>query len=184
MSAEELEVLKQEIQGLKAALVKKDEEAGKVAENMDAVENELKKLLKQEKVDSTEPGTDGVKERVVYVSQSRKLERFRGRPAKPSDPMVEDARATCDSKGLTKEQGALYLIEHLAGEARREILGRGDAVKQKPEEIFTILLRVFGDGDSLPQLQQQFFSYRQKEGGGSSCMFPASSTVIRPYNSA
>ena len=57
MSAEELEVLKQEIQGLKAALVKKDEEAGKVAENMDAVENELKKLLKQEKVDSTEPGT-------------------------------------------------------------------------------------------------------------------------------
>ena len=25
-------------------------------------------------------------------------------------------------------------------------------------------MRVFGDGDSLPQLQQQFFSYRQKEG--------------------
>ena len=33
-----------------------------------------------------------------------------------------------------------------------------------PEQIFAVLLRVFGDGNSLPQLQQQFFSYRQKEG--------------------
>ncbi|KAK2552973.1 hypothetical protein P5673_025684 [Acropora cervicornis] len=37
-------------------------------------------------------------------------------------------------------------------------------VKSNPEQIFAVLLRVFGDGDSLPQLQQQFFSYRQKEG--------------------
>ena len=50
----------------------------------------------------------------------------------------------------------MYLLEHLAGEARREILGRGDEVKSNPEQIFAVLVRVFGDGDSLPQLQQQF----------------------------
>ena len=33
-----------------------------------------------------------------------------------------------------------------------------------PSQIFVMLLRVFGDGDSLPQQQQQFYSYRQKEG--------------------
>ena len=31
----------------------------------------------------------------------------------------------------------------------------------EPEEIFRVLLKVFGDGDTLPQLQQKFFSYRQ-----------------------
>ena len=35
---------------------------------------------------------------------------------------IEDARATCESKGLKKEQTALFLLEHLAGEARQEIL--------------------------------------------------------------
>lgn len=58
----------------------------------------------------------------------------------------------------------MYLLEHLAGEARREILGRGDEINANPEQIYALLLRVFGDGDSLPQLQQQFFSYQQKEG--------------------
>ena len=104
----------------------------------------------------------------MYVTPSRKLERFKGKPAKGTDPSVEewieDARATCESTGLKKEQTALFLLEHLAGEARQEILGRGDEIKSNPEQIFAVLLRVFEDGDSLPQLQQQFFSYRQKEG--------------------
>lgn len=155
MSAEDVEALRQEIAGLKLALAKKDEQAEKAAENVEAVERELKKLIKQEK---TEPakgeGAEGAKERVVYVAQSRKLERFRGKPAKPADlsvvEWIEDAKATCDSKGLKNEQAALYLVEHLAGEARREILGRGDEIKGNPEQIFAVLLRVFGDGDSLP----------------------------------
>lgn len=162
MSAEELATLKGEIEGLKLALAKKEKEAQVTAENLGAVEQELKHVIKQPKSESVKG------EGVVYVTQSRKLERFRGRPVKTSDPTVEewieDAKASSDSKGLTKEQSALYLVEHLAGEARREILGRGDGVKGDPEQIYAVLLRVFGDGDSLPQLQQQFFSYRQKEG--------------------
>ena len=162
MSAEDLAALKGEVEGLKLALVKKEKEAQETAENLGAVEQELKHLLKQPKNESVKG------EGVVYVAQSRKLERFRGRPVKTTDPTVkewiEDAKASSDSKGLTKEQTSLYLIEHLAGDARREILGRGDEIKSNPEQIYAVLLRVFGDGDSLPQLQQQFFSYRQREG--------------------
>ena len=162
MSAEDLAALKGEVEGLKLALVKKEKEAQETAENLGAVEQELRHLLKQPKNESAKG------EGVVYVTQSRKLERFRGRPVKTTDPTVEewieDAKASSDSKGLTKEQTSLYLVEHLAGDARREILGRGDEIKSIPEQIYAVLLRVFGDGDSLPQLQQQFFSYRQREG--------------------
>ena len=73
-------------------------------------------------------------EGVVYVTQSPKLERSKGRPVKTTDPKVEewieDTKASSDSKRLTKEQTALYLLEHLAGEGRREILGRGDEIKR------------------------------------------------------
>ena len=45
------------------------------------------------------------------MAQSRKFERFRRKPAKKTDPSVEewieDAKTTSDSKGLTKEQTAL-----------------------------------------------------------------------------
>ena len=69
---------------------------------------------------------------------------------------IEDAKASSDSKGLTKEQSALYLVEHPDGEARDENFGQ-DRVKGDPEQIYAVHLRVFGDVDSLPQLQQQFF---------------------------
>ena len=86
----------------------------------------------------------GVKgEGVVYVTQSRKLKRFKGRPVKTTDPTVEewieDAKASSDSKGLTKEKTALSLL-----------LGvKGEEIKSNPEQIYGVLLRVFGDGESL-----------------------------------
>ena len=169
MSEEDFAALKDQVEGLKLALTKKEAEAQQTAANIELMELELKKLLKQSKDESAEgkgPGEE--KEHVVYVTPSRKLERFKGKPAQGTDPSVEewieDAKAICESKGLKKEQTALFLLEHLAGEARREILGRGNEIKSNPDQIFAVLLRVFGDGDSLPQLQQQFFSYRQKEG--------------------
>ena len=168
MSKEDFVALKEQVEGLKLALTKKEVEAQQTAANIELMELELKKLLKQSKDENVEgkgPGEE--KEHVVYVTPSQKLERFKGKPAKGTNPSVEewieDTRAICESKGLKKEQTALFLLEHLAGEARQEILGRGDGIKSNPDQIFAVLRRVFGDGDSLPQLQQ-FFSYRQKEG--------------------
>ena len=69
---------------------------------------ELEKLLKQSKDENAEgKGPKEEKEHVVYVTPSRKLERFKGKPAKGTDPSVEEwieyARATCESKGLKEK---------------------------------------------------------------------------------
>ena len=100
MSAKDLAILKGEVEGLKLALAKKEKEAQETAKNLGVVEQELKQLLKQSKDESVK-GED-----VVYKTQSRKLGRFKGRPVKTTDPTVEvwieDAKASSDSKGLTK----------------------------------------------------------------------------------
>ena len=69
---------------------------------------------------------------------------------------MSDVRGQLASRQLTIEEGASFVLDHLAGKARQEILGRGDEVTANPEEIFKVLLKVFGDGDTLPQLQQKF----------------------------
>lgn len=158
-----MDKLTQELEALKDIIAKREAESIKAAENTEAIEKELKKLLKSEKDVSAGSG-----DRVVYVSQSRKIDKFRGRPLKSSDPGVEDwiadAKAACHSRGLGTKEQAAYIIEHLGGDARLEVLGRGEAIKTDPSQIFTVLLRVFGDGDSLPQQQQLFYSYKQREG--------------------
>ena len=62
----------------------------------------------------------------------------------------------------TKGQ-ALFVIDHLAGKARQEILGRGEPTIRDPEKIFVVLRKIFGIGEELPHLQQLFYSYQQKE---------------------
>ena len=55
---------------------------------------------------------------------------------------------------------AAFVMGHLSGNARQEILGRGLGIRNDPGAIFEVL---FGDGDTLPTLQQTFSSYQQGE---------------------
>lgn len=162
----QLQEAKREISKLKAIIAEKQGLVEVAEQNAEKAESEAKKLLRERVIAGK---TDSeVKERVVYVNQSHKLERFRGKPVKASDltieEWIEDAKAACASRGLPFKEQAAYLIEHLAGSARREVIGRGEEVMGDPDKIYMVLLRVFGDGDSLPQLQQQFYAYRQKDG--------------------
>ena len=70
-------------------------------------------------------------------------------------------RSHLASRGLEKAAQATFIREHLTGRARQEIEGRGDAVKSDPELILSTLLKVFGDGNMLPQLQQKLYGYQQ-----------------------
>ncbi|XP_071821167.1 uncharacterized protein [Apostichopus japonicus] len=103
----------------------------------------------------------------MYISHDRRLERFKDRPQKPGDQTiaewVADVRRQMASRGMTMGEQPAYILDHLAGKARKEIVGRGDAITKDAEKIFQVLLKVFGDGESLALLQQQFFSYRQRE---------------------
>ena len=61
------------------------------------------------------------------MTQSRKLDKFKGRPKTPSDPgvdeWIEDAMAACKRKGLSTGDQAAYLIEHLGGMPGGNFLG-------------------------------------------------------------
>ena len=84
-----------------------------------------------------------------------------------SDPTIEewirDVEGQLCSRKLEGEQAIVFVLDHLAGKARLEMLGRFDnAGKTKVEDIFEALRNTFGDGDTKPQLLQKFFSNTQQ----------------------
>ena len=105
------------------------------------------------------------KPQIVYLSQGPKLSRFRGRPQSKDDPLVEewvaDAQNMLATRKSSPSEGVALLLEHLSGEARQEIVGRGQNTTSDPELILGTLLSVFGGGETLGHLQQKFFSYHQ-----------------------
>ena len=55
-------------------------------------------------------------------------------------------KAQADSRKLSKPDFAMFLVDNLSGKARQEISGRGDSIKNDPQEIMKVLVKVFGDG--------------------------------------
>lgn len=154
--------MRHEIEALRAVLAEKEFEVGSAMADANAARAEVDRMGRDER-----SGASTARERMVYLTQPRRLERFRGKPEKSSDvtveEWVEDAEAMLATRQLDSRDKAAFLIEHLAGEARREVCGRGDKIREDPKEIFSVLTKVFGDGDGLSQLQQRFFAYRQGE---------------------
>ncbi|KAK3703901.1 hypothetical protein QZH41_009140 [Actinostola sp. cb2023] len=113
----QLEEAKREIGKLKSIIAGQQGLVETAEKNAHEAEREIKKMLRENKPD--EKKVSEVKERVIYVSPSHKLERFRGKPERASDLSVEewidDARAACASRGLASKEQAAYLVEHLAG---------------------------------------------------------------------
>ena len=109
-----------------------------------------------------------VKIQPLYVSSSRKLERFRDRPVKAGDltiqEWVEDVRSHLATRTMDKPEQAAFIMDHLTGAARQEVRGRGDNISCNPDSILEVLLKVFGDGSSLAKLRKAFFSFEQGEG--------------------
>ena len=131
----------------------------------------LKEALEREKLKSTpqrEPsGASPVNQpQQIFVSHDRRIEQFSDKPLKASDVSAEewiaDVRGHLARKRLSKQAAQAFVLDHLSGKAKREVLGRGPAIKSC-EDVFAVLLKVFGDGESLAHLQQAFFSYVQGE---------------------
>ena len=167
------------MEALKLAMDTKEAEAASARAEAQAAKEELQDLLRdQDKSASPDESLpkpspslhtpDQGMSRTLYISSGRKLERFGGRPEKAGDPSaedwIEDAQLVMASKSFREDEQAAFLMEHLFGKARREILGRGDDVRTCPKKIFQVLSKVFGDTSNLAQLQQRFYGYRQAEG--------------------
>ena len=105
------------------------------------------------------------------MTPARCINKLRGQPQKLDDATVGlyewvvNARCSLTSvQNIPQASKAALLIDNLGGCACQEIVGRGTDTSDSPDAFFQILLMVFGDGDLLPQLQQCFFSYLQREG--------------------
>lgn len=151
-----VEDLKTEVEKLRRALEQKEEEAAGAQKEASSAKSLVARLVRKESEASPK----------IYMANARKLDRFRDRPSKSGDPSVHewvaDVKGVLASRPMKAEEKCAFVIEHLAGKARQEILGRGDSVTDC-NVIFTILTKVFGDGDTLPQLLQRFYAYVQKD---------------------
>lgn len=103
----------------------------------------------------------------ILVAPYRQMPRFSGCSDKAGVPSVQewvmDMGRYLSAKRSSKAEKAACVVGHLTGKARQEIVVRGESVTSSAEEIFQALVRVFGDGFTLPQLQQRFFSYPARE---------------------
>ena len=163
---EELERLRNDMQALQGALAAEKERSTQMQMEAAAAKAEVDRMVQLERGKSTSTvSSTATIDHPLYVASTRRIDRFRDRPEKDSDPTIHEW--ICDIKGqiasrhLPFDEQASFIVEHLAGKARQEILGRGSSVLTDPSQIFAILNKVFGDGDTLPQLQQRFFSFRQ-----------------------
>ena len=109
--------------------------------------------------------TDSKPEASIYVSQGRKIPVFKDAPKATSEISVQDwcmdVERHLEARGLKGGKASSFILEHLGGKARQEILGRA-LEKGEPSQIFEVLKRIFGEGLTLGQLRTRFFSYRQQ----------------------
>ena len=158
MSDQEVQQLKHQLAQLKAKLEEEEKKADEAKAATDEAKTELKKVMEEAKQNSGKP---------IYIAPGKRLEVFHGIFSDPPEiarDWVEDARNHLALRPMSKSEEATCIRDHLRGNARKEILGRGPDVVNNPDLILRTILKVFGGGDALPVLQQKFFSYRQKTG--------------------
>ncbi|XP_048833172.1 uncharacterized protein LOC125709115 [Brienomyrus brachyistius] len=105
-------------------------------------------------------------ERVVLFSRDRKCPMFRGRLGLSIYEWVEEVQACIRARQIALADQALFMMDHLEGEAREEIKYRPREDRENPERIIAILQELYGCKQSYVALQEAFFSRRQQEGEG------------------
>ena len=140
--------LEEKIQKLRLLVTEREEEAQASQEEVDRLVRRTSERTPSASSDtsSTKPPHDDqstarhtTQSQILYLTQGRKLDRFKRKPEKSTDPLVEewveDAEAAMTSRRLGGVERAAFLMEHLTGQARREILRRGQGVQHDSREI-------------------------------------------------
>ena len=169
---DDIEALRDQLEMTRATLVAERERSAVLMENAaaalmaNAAEPAPAPRIAADSAGGDESSRFGINpEAPIFIPPARRIDKFCGQTTAPGDTAavyewVADARGLLLARQIPLRAQAAVL-ENLAGKARQEIICRGDEVMGDPEQIFQILLRVFGDGDTLSLLQQRFFSYRQ-----------------------
>ena len=126
----------------------------------------MKEKLKKKKAEAkTKERAANAKPTPMYFSPRKQLEIFKTKPTKASDVTIQDwiidVRGQIPLPSLSSKESVTFIRDHLARDARREILERRMEVGDNPDKISAVLKRVFSDGNTLLQLLQPFFNYQQ-----------------------
>lgn len=105
-----------------------------------------------------------VTERLVVVPRDRKCPTFNGKTGIGIAEWVEEIQACVRARHLSVADQALFLFDHLEGEAKEEIKFRSSAERGDPARVLAILKELYGCAQSYVTLQQAFFSRHQLEG--------------------
>ena len=113
---------------------------------------------------STAGAVAAVMERLVVVPRDRKCPMFNGKTGIGVVEWVEEVQACVRARHLSVADQALFLFDHLEGEAKQEIKFRSEGERRDPAQIIAILKELYGCSQSYITLQQAFFSRHQQEG--------------------
>lgn len=106
-------------------------------------------------------------ERFVYIHQERKCPYFSGSKSKTDLSVydwIENVEACLRDRCITNREKALFLYDHLEGEAKAEIRFRSLTDRENPEVVLQIFKELHGSSFFFVGLQKQFFERKQKDG--------------------
>ena len=129
------------------------------------LQEDLEQLRVEDRQSST-GGSEGARlgrhEQVVYIPRERRCPKFSGRGTLSVEEWIEEAESCIRSRHMSKHDRALFLYDHLEGEARNEIKYRPSDVREDPTAIVNVLKEVFGCSRSYVVWQQRFFDRKQQ----------------------
>lgn len=103
-------------------------------------------------------------ERVVVLSRDRKCPLFDGKTGPSLEDWKEEVEACIRVRHLAPKDQALFIFDHLEGEAKREIKFRPNQDREDPVRIWDTLQELYGCMQPYVTLQQAFFSRQQQDG--------------------
>ena len=137
-------------------------------ENIQLEVDRLKKKLKSVPEKNDNAGDSGARPKTIFVSRdSKKVSKLKGKPEAAGDPEIEewvdDILNHLSTRDMSKKEQAVFIIDHLAGQAKRKIRYRFESEKTDPNKILGILCKVFGDSNPATLSKEDFFARNQRE---------------------
>lgn len=106
------------------------------------------------------------REQALYLPRERRCPKFSGSTAAGAlsvEEWVDEAQSCIRSRFMSELEKAMFLCDHLEGEARNEIKYRPTAIREDPKAIIKVLKEVYGCSRSYVFWQQRFFDRKQWE---------------------
>lgn len=148
----------------------------KMAERLGELEQQLQQLQSENERLRQQPSTGGNasgdaslqrREQAIYLPRERKCSKFSGKTSPGSlsvEDWVEEVESCIRGRHMSEWDKAMFIYDHLEGEARTEIKYRPREVREDFKQIISVLLELYCSSHSYVALQQNFFDRKQKEG--------------------